>query len=54
MDVELTIEELEALLAVAGEKLMESFENTDGAAYMFWLNVVCKVTVLKSTKAVAR
>lgn len=44
---ELTFKDLEVLHTVAGEKLMECFEKVDGAAYVLWLDLLCKLTVLK-------
>jgi hypothetical protein len=47
MDAVLTFKEIEALHTVAGEKLAAAFESVDGAAYVFWLDILCKLTVQK-------
>ncbi len=45
--MEMTEKELQALVDLAGVKLMEAYEGVDGAAYVLWLNILCKLAAKK-------
>ena len=46
----MTENELQALVDLAGEKLMEAYEGVDGAEYVLWLNILCKLSAQKAVE----
>jgi hypothetical protein len=49
-DMEMTEKELQALVDLAGVKLMEAYEGVDGAEYVMWLNILCKLAAQKAVE----